>query len=122
MGVLREVLQHIPIPSRGAELPFRAQKDLRARDEDSSQEGQEVQLHQGLQGAAQGNLRPVWEENYPALMRHPGEVGLYLRACRDLSGGEDIVLVDERSTAEPSIVNEKSHLPGPLVLFSLVSS
>merc|ERR1719370_1216108 len=39
-----------------------------------------------------------------------------------VSGGEDIVLVNERSTTEPSIVNEKSHLPGPLVLLSLMSS
>merc|ERR1712025_1194491 len=32
----------------GAELPFRAEENLRTLDEDSPQEGQEVQLHQGL--------------------------------------------------------------------------
>merc|ERR1711982_311238 len=77
--VLREVLQHFPLPSRGAELPLRAEEDVRAGDEDSPQESQEVQLHQGLQGAAQGDLRPVREENHPAIVRHPGEAGMHLR-------------------------------------------
>merc|ERR1712183_888908 len=66
--VLREVLQHLPLPRREAELPLRAQEDLRVRDEDSPQESQEVQLHQGLQGAAQGDLRPVREEVHPAFV------------------------------------------------------
>merc|ERR1712183_705547 len=57
--VLRKVFQHLPLPSREAELPLRAQEDLRVGDEDSPKESQEVQLHQGLQGAAQGDLRPV---------------------------------------------------------------
>merc|ERR1719508_742229 len=43
--ILRKILQHLPHPSREAELPLRAQEDLRVGDEDSSKEGQEVQLH-----------------------------------------------------------------------------
>merc|ERR1712013_575976 len=45
-----------------------------------------------------------------------------LSSINTVSGCEDIVLRDERATTEPGIVDEESHLPGPLVLLSFVSS
>merc|ERR1712183_979386 len=51
----------------------------RVRDEDSSQVSQEVQLHQGLQGAAQGDLRPVREEVHSAVVRHGREAHMQVR-------------------------------------------
>ena len=39
-----------------------------------------------------------------------------------VSGGQDVVLGDEGTSTEPSVVNEQSHLPGPLVGLGLESS
>merc|ERR1719347_2134858 len=39
-----------------------------------------------------------------------------------MGGGHDVVLGDEGTTTEPGVVDEESHLPGPLVLLSLKSS
>merc|ERR1712179_120569 len=69
-----------------AELPFRAKENLRTGNEDSPQEGEEVQLHQGLQGAAQGDLRPVREEDHPTCLREAGKIGLSLRAGGNMQG------------------------------------
>merc|ERR1712058_5633 len=80
MGILREVLQHLPLPCRRAKLSFRTKEDMRARDEDSSQEGQEVQLYQGLQGAAKGDLRPMREEVSQACLRDAAEIGVRVYA------------------------------------------
>merc|ERR1711936_1277878 len=68
-----------------------------------------------------GNLNTVGFRRSPHVVSsgHDVKVG---SSINTVSGGEDIVLVNERSTTEPSIVNEKGHLPGPLVLFSLVAS
>merc|ERR1711942_371435 len=78
--VLREVFQHLPLPCRGAKLSFRTKEDLRARDEDSSQEGQEVQLYQGLQGAAKGDLRPMREKVSQTGLRNAAEIGVCVYA------------------------------------------
>merc|ERR1711872_475501 len=40
-----KILQHFPFPCRRTELSFRTKEDLRARDEDSAQESEEIQLH-----------------------------------------------------------------------------
>merc|ERR1712096_14985 len=97
--VLRKVLQHLPLPSREAELPLRAQEDLRVGDEDSSKEGQEVQLHQGLQGAAQGNLRPMREEVHPAPLWHAGALDMHLQTSRAVQGRGQGVLLQGRESS-----------------------
>merc|ERR1719400_1076483 len=50
---------------------------------------------------------------------HDVEVG---GAVSTVSGSHDVVLGDEGAATEPGVVNEESHLPGPLVLLSLETS
>merc|ERR1719340_388733 len=50
---------------------------------------------------------------------HDVEVGSAVSA---VGGGHDVVLGDEGTATEPGVVNEESHLPGPLVLGSLEAS
>merc|ERR1712130_643813 len=68
-----------PFPVEEQNCHFEPKK-LCELDEDSSQESQEVQLHQGLQGAAEGDLRPMREEVSETGLRDAAEVGVRVHA------------------------------------------
>merc|ERR1719384_2727982 len=68
-----------------------------------------------------GDLHPVGLTGGPHVVSsgHDVEVGGSVSA---VSGRHDVVLGDEGTATEPGVVNEESHLPGPLVLLSLETS
>merc|ERR1712096_157010 len=59
----------------------------------TSPESQKVQLHQGLQGAAQGDLRPVRKEVNSAFVRHGGEAHLQVHSQGAVPGRGQAVLL-----------------------------
>jgi len=67
------------------------------------------------------DLHPVGLAGGPHVVSsgHDVEVGGTVSA---MGSGHDVVLRDEGTTAEPGVVDEEGHLPGPLVLLSLESS
>merc|ERR1719225_1656612 len=68
-----------------------------------------------------GDLHPVGLTGGPHVVGsgHDVEVGGSVSA---VSGSHDVVLGDDGTSTEPGVVNEESHLPGPLVLLSLETS
>merc|ERR1711915_533076 len=91
--VLRKVHQRVPLPRGEAELPHRADEEVRAGVAHPPQEGQEVPVQQGVQAGDKAGVRePRGQEAAPRVRQDPEE-HLQLQARGDMQGGREEVLL-----------------------------
>ena len=93
--VVREVHQRGALPRGEAELPQRGHEEVWAGGPHPPQEGQAVQLHQGVQARGPPGVRGRGEEEAKTCVRQDPEERVQLQAPGALQGGGEEVLLQD---------------------------